>query len=125
MTGEGTRDFWRVIACYFLPPLGVFLQVGLGLAFWINLLLTFLLAGIPGQIHAVWVISTTREDGRAAEDGVTTFIALVLAFWIPPIGVALKKGVGAPLLINILLTVVLFWLPGILHAAWVITQDEG
>jgi uncharacterized membrane protein YqaE (UPF0057 family) len=125
MSGEGTRDFWRLIACYFLPPLGVFLQVGLGVAFWINLLLTVVFAGIPGQLHAVWVIATTREDGRTADDGMMTFVALVLAFWIPPIGVAMKKGIGVPFVINLLLTVLLFWLPGIIHAAWVITQDES
>lgn len=38
-----------------LPPLGVFLQVGIGLHFWLNILLT-LLGYIPGIIHAVWVI---------------------------------------------------------------------
>jgi uncharacterized membrane protein YqaE (UPF0057 family) len=38
-----------------LPPLGVFLQVGFGGHFWLNLLLT-LLGYVPGIIHAVWVI---------------------------------------------------------------------
>lgn len=39
----------------FLPPLGVFLQEGIGTQFWINILLT-LLGYIPGIIHAVWII---------------------------------------------------------------------
>jgi uncharacterized membrane protein YqaE (UPF0057 family) len=39
-----------------LPPLGVFLQVGIGKHFWINILLT-LLGYIPGIVHAVWVIA--------------------------------------------------------------------
>ncbi|HZY56426.1 MAG TPA: YqaE/Pmp3 family membrane protein [Rubrobacteraceae bacterium] len=39
-----------------LAPLGVFLQVGLGKHFWINILLT-LLGYIPGVVHAVWVIA--------------------------------------------------------------------
>ncbi len=34
---------------------GVFLQVGLGLHFWLNILLT-LLGYIPGIIHAIWVV---------------------------------------------------------------------
>jgi uncharacterized membrane protein YqaE (UPF0057 family) len=34
----------------------VFLQVGFGLQFWINIVLT-LLGYIPGIIHAVWVIA--------------------------------------------------------------------
>lgn len=39
-----------------LPPLGVFLQVGIGGAFWLNILLT-LLGYIPGIVHAVWIIA--------------------------------------------------------------------
>ncbi|MBD2481250.1 MULTISPECIES: YqaE/Pmp3 family membrane protein [Planktothrix] len=46
----------RLIAAVFLPPLGVFLTVGFGGAFWLNILLT-LLGFIPGIIHAVWVIA--------------------------------------------------------------------
>ncbi|MCT7983253.1 YqaE/Pmp3 family membrane protein [Laspinema sp. A4] len=46
----------RLICAIFLPPLGVFLQVGLGRDFWINLILTFL-GYLPGIIHAVWVIT--------------------------------------------------------------------
>ncbi|MGF1495449.1 MAG: YqaE/Pmp3 family membrane protein [Elainellaceae cyanobacterium] len=48
-------DIVRLILAILLPPLGVFLQVGLGAQFWINVLLT-LLGYIPGIIHAVWVI---------------------------------------------------------------------
>lgn len=48
-------DIIRLLIAIFLPPLGVFLQVGLGKHFWINLLLTFL-GYIPGIIHAIWVI---------------------------------------------------------------------
>ena len=45
----------KVIAAIFLPPLGVFLEVGLKGHFWLNLLLT-LLGFIPGIIHAFYVI---------------------------------------------------------------------
>ena len=48
-------DILRLIAAILLPPLGVFLQEGLGKQFWINVVLT-LLGYIPGIIHAVWVI---------------------------------------------------------------------
>lgn len=48
-------DILRVIFAILLPPLGVFLQVGLGLQFWLNILLT-LLGYIPGIIHALWII---------------------------------------------------------------------
>ena len=46
----------RIIAAVILPPLGVFLQVGLGKHFWLNILLT-LLGYIPGIVHAVWIIA--------------------------------------------------------------------
>jgi uncharacterized membrane protein YqaE (UPF0057 family) len=49
-------DLLRIILAIFIPPLGVFLQVGFGMDFWINILLT-LLGYIPGIVHAVWVIS--------------------------------------------------------------------
>jgi uncharacterized membrane protein YqaE (UPF0057 family) len=39
-----------------LPPVGVFLQVGIGPQFWINILLT-LLGYIPGIVHAIWIIA--------------------------------------------------------------------
>jgi uncharacterized membrane protein YqaE (UPF0057 family) len=48
-------DIVRILLAILLPPLGVFLQVGLGLHFWINILLT-LLGYIPGIIHAIYVI---------------------------------------------------------------------
>lgn len=48
-------DIIRLIAAILLPPLGVFLQVGIGPQFWLNILLT-LLGYIPGIIHAVWII---------------------------------------------------------------------
>jgi uncharacterized membrane protein YqaE (UPF0057 family) len=49
-------DFIRILFSVLLPPLGVFLQVGLGGAFWLNILLT-LLGYLPGVIHAVWIIA--------------------------------------------------------------------
>lgn len=50
-------DIIRIVAAIILPPLGVFLQVGIGMHFWINILLT-ILGFIPGVIHAVWIIAT-------------------------------------------------------------------
>jgi uncharacterized membrane protein YqaE (UPF0057 family) len=49
-------DIVRIIASVLLPPLGVFLQVGIGPQFWINILLT-LLGYIPGIVHAIWIIA--------------------------------------------------------------------
>lgn len=49
-------DLIRVLIAIVLPPLGVFLQVGFGKDFWINILLT-LLGYFPGIIHAIWIIA--------------------------------------------------------------------
>ncbi|MFP4354005.1 MAG: YqaE/Pmp3 family membrane protein [Phycisphaerae bacterium] len=48
-------DILRIILAILLPPLGVFLQVGIGMHFWLNILLT-IFGYIPGIIHALWVI---------------------------------------------------------------------
>ena len=48
-------DLIRILLSILLPPVGVFLQVGIGLQFWINILLT-LLGYIPGVIHAIYII---------------------------------------------------------------------
>ena len=50
-------DCLRVVLSLIIPPVGVFLQVGFGLQFWLNILLT-LLGYIPGLIHAIWIIAT-------------------------------------------------------------------
>lgn len=49
-------DLVRIIIAILLPPLGVFLQVGFGLDFWLNILLT-LLGYFPGLVHAIWIIA--------------------------------------------------------------------
>lgn len=50
-------DILRILIAILVPPLGVFLQVGLGLHFWLNIVLT-IFGYLPGIIHAVWVIAT-------------------------------------------------------------------
>ena len=49
-------DLIRIILSVIIPPLGVFLQVGLGKHFWLNILLT-LLGYIPGLVHAVYIVA--------------------------------------------------------------------
>ena len=49
-------DILRILLSILLPPLGMFLQVGIGAQFWINILLT-LLGYIPGIVHAVYIIA--------------------------------------------------------------------
>ena len=48
-------DILRLILAIILPPVGVFLTVGIGLHFWLNIILT-LCGYIPGIIHALYVI---------------------------------------------------------------------
>lgn len=48
-------DLIRILLAILLPPVGVFLQVGLTLHFWLNIVLT-ILGWLPGVIHAFWVI---------------------------------------------------------------------
>lgn len=50
-------DIIRIIFSILIPPLGVFLQVGLGFHLWLNILLT-ILGYVPGVIHAIYIIVT-------------------------------------------------------------------
>ena len=49
----------KILLAIFVPPVAAFLQVGLGLHFWLNILLT-LLGGIPGMVHALWLIVSDK-----------------------------------------------------------------
>jgi len=50
-------DLLRIILSILLPPLGVFLQVGIGPQFWVNIVLT-LLGYVPGVVHAAYIIGS-------------------------------------------------------------------
>jgi uncharacterized membrane protein YqaE (UPF0057 family) len=54
------NDMIRLIVAFFIPPLGVALQVGLGMHFWLNIVLT-LFGYFPGLIHAFYVILKERD----------------------------------------------------------------
>ena len=53
-----------IIILVLIPPLGVFLRVGIGLHFWINLLLTILVY-LPGLVHGIWVYTKTASPAGA------------------------------------------------------------
>ncbi|KAK3297496.1 uncharacterized protein B0H64DRAFT_125245 [Chaetomium fimeti] len=53
-------------------------------------------------------------------DGAKGVVITLFSILFPPIGVAMLAGCGADLLINIILTVWLFWLPGVLHAFYLL-----
>ncbi|MPY25756.1 YqaE/Pmp3 family membrane protein [Shewanella psychropiezotolerans] len=48
-------------------------------------------------------------------------LLIIIAILLPPVAVFLKSGVGKDLLINIILCI-LFFIPGLLHALWVVTK---
>lgn len=46
---------------------------------------------------------------------------ILLALFLPPVAVAVKRGLGKDLLINILLCLLLFF-PGMVHALWIVSR---
>jgi uncharacterized membrane protein YqaE (UPF0057 family) len=48
-------------------------------------------------------------------------VLIIIAIFLPPVAVFLKKGVGKDLVINILLTLLIFF-PGMVHALWITTK---
>ena len=49
-------------------------------------------------------------------------IRIICAIFLPPLGVFLQTGISKQFLINILLTL-LGYIPGIVHAVWVIAKE--
>ena len=48
-------------------------------------------------------------------------VLILIAIFLPPLAVFLKNGAGKDLIINIVLCL-LFYVPGILHALWVVMK---
>lgn len=53
--GVEATDPIKVLLAILLPPVGVAMEVGLGMHFWLNIVLT-LFGFVPGIVHAVYVI---------------------------------------------------------------------
>jgi uncharacterized membrane protein YqaE (UPF0057 family) len=53
---------------------------------------------------------------------VNKLLLVIIALLLPPLAVGLKDGVGVQLILNIVLTV-FFYVPGVLHALWVVLKD--
>jgi len=49
-------------------------------------------------------------------------LLVIIAILLPPLAVFLKKGMGKDLLINIILCI-FFFVPGLIHALWVVLQE--
>ncbi|PIA16621.1 UPF0057-domain-containing protein [Coemansia reversa NRRL 1564] len=50
-------------------------------------------------------------------------LLLILAFFLPPVAVFIRRGCTADLLINIGLTI-LGWIPGVIHSWYVILRSS-
>ena len=50
-----------------------------------------------------------------------TLLLVIIAILLPPLAVGLKDGIGFHLFLNIILTL-LVWLPGMVHALWVVLK---
>jgi|SaaInlStandDraft_2_1057019.scaffolds.fasta_scaffold377051_2 uncharacterized membrane protein YqaE (UPF0057 family) len=51
----------RIILALLIPPVAAFLTVGIGLHFWLNILLTIFF-WVPGMIHALWLVVKNGGD---------------------------------------------------------------
>ncbi|HYF13676.1 MAG TPA: YqaE/Pmp3 family membrane protein [Phycisphaerales bacterium] len=56
-----------------------------------------------------------------ADTDTNKLLLIIIAFFLPPLAVGLKTGVGGALFLNIVLTI-LFWLPGFLHALYIVLK---
>ena len=61
-----------------------------------------------------------EEKDKKENDDV---LAVILAILLPPLGVLVKRGVDVQLVVNLLLTM-FGWLPGIIHALYLILKDR-
>lgn len=48
-------------------------------------------------------------------------VLIIIAILLPPLAAFLTKGIGKDFIINIILCL-LFYIPGILHALWLVTK---
>lgn len=64
-------------------------------------------------------MSTTTSN-----EGTKDLLRIVLAILLPPVGVALQVGLGFHFWLNVLLTI-LGYVPGILHALYIILTRRG
>ena len=55
----------------------------------------------------------------ASNLGGNKLFMIIAAILLPPVAVGIKSGIGLALVINIILCL-LFWLPGVIHALWVV-----
>ena len=57
----------------------------------------------------------------ASEADTRSLLLIIIAILLPPLAVFLKRGADMHLVLSIILTLI-FYIPGILHAVWVVLQ---
>jgi len=75
-----------------------------------------------GTVYPPWekLRKEGGEAGRQQLNQYTRYLCVILAIFLPPLGVFLHQdGITTDFWINLVLSC-FFWLPGILHALWVI-----
>ncbi|MES2336725.1 MAG: YqaE/Pmp3 family membrane protein [Pseudomonadota bacterium] len=50
-------------------------------------------------------------------------VQIIAAVLLPPLGVFLKRGIGGPFWISIVLTLIAFF-PGMIYALWIVLKGE-
>jgi uncharacterized membrane protein YqaE (UPF0057 family) len=50
-----------------------------------------------------------------------SIIEIILSIVLPPLGVALRYGLGGKFWLNVLLTII-GWIPGVIHAFYVLSK---
>jgi len=51
----------KIIFAFLFPAVTAYLQVGVSTHLWINIALT-LLGGLPGILHALWLVLTDQQE---------------------------------------------------------------
>ncbi|MGE9296098.1 MAG: YqaE/Pmp3 family membrane protein [Puniceicoccales bacterium] len=49
-----------------------------------------------------------------------SLVDILLCLFLPPVAVAVRKGIGMDFLINLILSLLLLWIGGVIHAFWVV-----
>ena len=62
--------------------------------------------------------ASIKKAGRMSK-----LLLAIIAVLLPPLAVGLKAGIGFQLLLNIILTLILY-LPGLVHALWIVFSDD-
>ncbi len=67
------------------------------------------------------IIKEAKKNGQEINDD-DKVLRIILAFLLPPLSVAIGRGIGSTFWLNLILTL-LFFLPGVIHALIVIGED--